>query len=91
MKAPSPPPTMPSRIRRPALPAEFFASIVMAAPALQAQHPPGLLRIGLAAGEVVERLLGDADDVPLMNSAPSAAPASGCFRQHSHSSTAQLS
>src|SRR4249920_2505771 len=61
MKAPSPPPTMPSRMRRPAA-TELLALIVIARPS-EAEHPPDLLRIALGAGEVVERLLGDADDV----------------------------
>ena len=62
--APSPPPTMPSRIRRlgGACRALSLRSSSRRSRS-EAQHPPGLLRIGLAAGEVVERLLGDADDV----------------------------
>src|SRR5439155_13007480 len=61
MKAPSPPPTMPRRMRRPAA-TELLALIVIAAPS-EAEHSPDLLRIALGAGEVVERFLGDADDV----------------------------
>src|SRR5437870_9726085 len=64
MKAPSPPPTMPSRMRRPAPAGDpaAFDSIVIARPS-QAQHAAQLRRVRLPAGEVVERLLGDADDV----------------------------
>src|SRR5450432_2560211 len=65
MKAPSPPPTMPSRMRRLASAAPPFASIVTTARRSKAQHAPDLRRVAPGAGEVVERLLGDADDVLL--------------------------
>src|SRR5690349_21570130 len=64
MKAPSPPPTMPRRIRSsccalgPAL-----ASIVIAAAASESEHALDLRRVAPTAGEVVEGFPGDPDDV----------------------------
>src|SRR5947209_16153972 len=54
MNAPSPPPTMPNRMRGSAM-VQFLSA--------QAQHAPGLRVVGRDAGEIVERLVGDADDV----------------------------
>src|SRR5271154_1357515 len=65
MKAPSPPPTMPSRMRRPSA-ASLRPSIAMAIlPSAQAERALDLLLVDRAGGEVVERLVGHADDVLL--------------------------
>ena len=69
MKAPSPPPTMPSRMRRApgssvrSLDGHVAISLRLFAQLSQAQHPPVRRLVGAAAGEVVEGLLGDPDDV----------------------------
>src|SRR5271166_789700 len=63
MKAPSPPPTMPSLIFPPVL-ASLRPSMAMnPLPSLQSERALDLLHVGRAASEIVERLLGDADDV----------------------------
>src|SRR5208337_2380589 len=63
MKAPSPPPTMPSLILVPVR-ASLRPSMVMGSlPSLQSERALDLLLVDRAAGEVVERLLGNADDV----------------------------
>src|SRR5258706_2856105 len=57
MKAPSPPPTMPRRMR--------LSCFIFSSPgeASKAQHPLQLRSIGARPGKVVERLLGHPDDV----------------------------
>src|SRR4029079_9285516 len=60
IKAPSPPPTIPSRIRGAVMsrtPVDLFGR------SGEAQGPPDLSRVARAAGEVVKRPVGDADDV----------------------------
>src|SRR5579871_1135369 len=65
MNAPSPPPTMPSLILPPAL-ASLRPSIAMVLlPSLYSERAVDLFLVDRSAGEVVERLLGDADDVML--------------------------
>src|SRR5580704_8359131 len=62
MKAPSPPPTMPSLILPPSE-ASLRPSIIVSYPLDQAERACDLPLVDLAAGEVVERLLGHANDV----------------------------
>lgn len=51
---------------------------------IRAPHFLDLLRNAFRAGKIVKRLFGHADDVVgNERRAPSAAPSSGCFRQHS--------
>src|SRR5271157_4268106 len=65
MKAPSPPPTMPSLIFPPVL-ASLRPSMAMnPLPSLQSERALDLLLVDRGAGEVVKRLVGDADDVVL--------------------------
>src|SRR5271166_3685940 len=65
MKAPSPPPTMPSLILAPVR-ASLRPSMAMALlPSLQSERALDLLLVDRGAGEIVERLLGHADDVML--------------------------
>src|SRR5271166_4471836 len=65
MKAPSPPPTMPSLIFPPVL-ASLRPSLAMnPLPSLQSERAPDLLLVDRGAGEIVERLLGHADHVML--------------------------
>src|SRR5438552_16987057 len=65
MKAPSPPPTMPSLILPPFL-ASLRPSMAMALlPSLQPERALDLLLVDRRASEIVERLLGHADDVML--------------------------
>src|SRR5215204_5899887 len=65
MNAPSPPPTMPRRMR--ALAAPVFVLVLLPSMAMrllsEAEHALQLRRIGGRAGKVVERLVGDADEV----------------------------
>ena len=58
---------------------------------IEAEHAAVGGLVGSAGCEIVEGFFGDPDDVVLDELAPSRAPSSGCFRQHSHSSTAQES
>src|SRR5271166_3535413 len=64
INAPSPPPTMPSLILPP-----FFVSLrpsmAMRPSSAQSERALDLLFVGRAAGEIVERFFGDADDVML--------------------------
>src|SRR6267154_2758028 len=52
MKAPSPPPTIPSRMR---------GSAIVSSCSDQTQHAPCLCAVNHAAGEIIERPVGDAD------------------------------
>src|SRR5262245_49752173 len=61
MKAPRPPPTMPRLSGRAALASEVAST--MATPSMDAEHAAVCGLIGAGAGEIVEGLLGDADDV----------------------------
>src|SRR6202011_3366015 len=54
MKAPSPPPTIPSRIR---------GSAIVCSCSGETEHPPCLRRIDHPAGEIVEGPVGDTNDV----------------------------
>src|SRR5438270_10546645 len=62
IKAPRPPPTMPSRSRR-ATPPSGLPSMVIALSSTQAQHAPVRGDIGAGGGKIVERLAGRGDDV----------------------------
>src|SRR3974390_1222879 len=65
MKAPSPPPTMPSLILTPVR-ASLRPSMVMALfPSLQSERVLDLLLVDRGAGEVIERLFANSDDVML--------------------------
>src|SRR6266700_4173552 len=60
MKAPSPPPTIPCRMRGSAM---SRTPIDLSQCSGEAQRPPDLRRVARAAGEVVKGPVGDADDV----------------------------
>src|SRR5271170_6684992 len=65
MKAPSPPPTMPSLILPPSAASLRPSIAIVRSPSAQAERARDLLLVDAAAGEVVERLLGHANDVLL--------------------------
>src|SRR5579863_4222832 len=65
MKAPSPPPTMPSLILPPFLASPRPSMAMVLLPSPYSERTVDLLLVDGSAGEVVECLLGDADDVML--------------------------
>src|SRR5215470_9258608 len=60
MNAPSPPPTMPRRSRRAVPP---WRELSIATSGAQAEHAPVRGLVGAGSREIVERALGDIDDV----------------------------
>src|SRR5438132_4418022 len=60
MKAPSPPPTIPSRMRGSAM---SRIPVDLSQFSGEAQRPPDLRRVAGTAGEIVKGPVGDADDV----------------------------
>src|SRR5574337_2236623 len=63
MSAPSPPPTIPSRIFAPVLASLRPSMAIDRLPSLQPECAADLFLVDYAAGVIVKRLLGDADDV----------------------------
>src|ERR1700728_1967554 len=65
MNAPSPPPTIPSLILPPFLASARPSMAMNLLPSLQSERALDLLLVDRSAGKVVERLVGDADELML--------------------------
>src|SRR5208282_3388930 len=65
MNAPSPPPTMPSLILPPFLASLRPSMAILVFSLAQSERALDLVLVDRAAGEIVERLVGDADEVVL--------------------------
>src|SRR6478735_12452735 len=63
MNAPWPPPTMPRRMRRGAATPLLPSIVILVSRSGDAEHLPVRCQVDPAAGEVVERPVGNADDV----------------------------